>query len=185
MRRCDNEEELIAAYDYALSFSRTKNVIVEECINGIELAPAFFVVDGKIEFTSNDLILYGNRKNGNNMCVTICPNNLTEKFLDRYYDKIQALVDRLGTKFGNFYFEVMYVNDKFYFLELIHIVDGVGIWSLTEKMNGFNVIKRMVNYSLGLKEPEKTAPTKDANIGGIYFYWANAGKIAKIVGRKK
>lgn len=185
MRRCDNEEELIEAYDYALSFSKTKNVIVEEYVNGIELAPAFYVNDGKVEFTSNDLILYGNRKNGNNMCITIYPNNITEIFLNRYYDKVQALADRLGTKFGNFYFEIMYANDKFYFLELIHRVDGVGIWSLTEKMQGFNVIKKMVNYALGLGEPEKTKPMKDANVGGIYFYWANPGKIAKIIGRKE
>ena len=185
MRRCDNEEQLLEAYDYALSFSMTKNVIVEEFIDGVESAPAFFVIDGKAVFTWHDLIVYGNRKYGNNMCVSICPNNLTELFLEQCANKVQALVDRLDAKYGNFYFEVIYSNNKFYFLELIHRVDGVGIWSLTEKMYGFNAIKRMTNYALGLGEPERTEPIKDANFGGMYFYWANPGKIKRIVGKEK
>lgn len=182
---CQNEEEMIKAYDYALEFSENKQIIVEEYIKGLELAPAFFIVDGKVEFTSCDVILYGDRDNGNNMCVTIFPTKLQDLFLEQCKDKVQLLCDRLGSKFGNFYFEVLYANDKFYFIELIHRVDGVGIWSLTQKMQGFNVIKRMVNYSLGYKEPEREKPMGNANVGGIYFYWANPGIISKIVGREE
>lgn len=183
LTRCDNEEQLIEGYDFALKYSASGKVVVEEYVNGLEIAPAHFIVDGKVQFTSFDTILYGNRENGNNMLVTIYPSKLQEEYLRQCADKVQALCDRLGSRFGNFYFEVLYANGKFYFLELIHRVDGVGIWSLTQKMQGFNVIKRMVNYALGYPEPPMEEPEKDANVGGVYFYWAKPGKIGRITGR--
>lgn len=185
LTRCDNEEELIKAWDFALQYSASSEVVVEEYVQGLEIAPAHFIVNGKVQFTSFDTILYGNRENGNNMLVTIFPSKLQEEYLRQCKDKVQALCDRLGSPFGNFYFEVIYANNKFYFLELIHRVDGVGIWSLTQRMQGFNVIKRMVNYALGYPEPPLEEPEKDANVGGVYFYWAKPGKIGKITGREE
>ncbi len=184
LTRCDSEAEFLDAYDFAQSKSASGRVIVEEYIEGLEIAPAHFIVDGKTHFTSFDTILYGNHDNGNNMLVTVFPSKLQELYLELCEEKVQALCDRLGSKFGNFYFEVMYSNGKFYFLELIHRVDGVGIWSLTQKMQGFNVIKRMVNYAIGYPEPELEEPVKGANVGGIYFYWAKPGKIGRIVGQE-
>ena len=182
---CHSEEELIRAYEYALQFSKEKRVIVEDYIVGMEFAPEHYVLDGKIHFTSMCDIAYGTRKNGNNMCFTLEPSLIQQQYLQSCLDKVQALCTRMGCKHGNLYFEAIYSNGKFYFLELIHRLSGVGIWEVTQKMQGFCAVRRMVCYALGLPDPPAEKPPVPYGCGGIFFYWANPGTVAKIVGSEE
>ena len=66
-------------------------------------------------------------------------------------------------------------------------LNAVPTWITEEKLFGLNIVRYMVECSLGHKIEQQFVfhNTENANFGGIYFVWSSPGKIAAIEGVSK
>ena len=55
---CENEQELLDGFEMALSKSDSQNVIIEDYIEGVEIAPFYFFVNGKAMLSELDDLVY-------------------------------------------------------------------------------------------------------------------------------
>ena len=110
------------------------------------------------------------------------PSKYQDLFLNSYYDKIIGLCKRIDVKYGNICIQMMYVNNKFYILELLHRLDGVGTYKISEELYHFNALEHCVDYALGIKNSFIRSKNSKYKVGGILHYWANPGIVEKIIG---
>lgn len=114
-------EEFHAAFAEALSYSISKQVIVEEFIQkmGYQIDGDGFIVDGKIAFFGvmdqhNDL-----ECNPHTPIGLSCPSIQKQEFQEKARNQIQKIFDLLDMKMGAFNFEYIIGEDKeIYILEI-------------------------------------------------------------------
>lgn len=185
-----NYRELLTAYDKAKNYSQTNKILVEDYIDGDEFEPIYYIVNG----TPHLIGLYNMYKteiNGrqNHIFVTNSPY-LKEFYLNNIDKKIRKLLKQLNCKDGMVFVQMIYKDKKCYLLEFGYRIDGVGWWEVMEKSLGFNAVKMAINYALKTDYYYKFNDydrmlDKYKNVYGIYFYWANPGKVSTIVGLDK
>jgi biotin carboxylase len=129
---------LKSQFEYALSFSRVKRVIIEEYVEkfGYQVAGDGFSVDGKLVFRcfANDHF----NCNGLNPFVPISasfPYNMPKSIHDKIHDEIQRLLDLLGMKTGAYNFDIRVDAD-----EDVYLME-VG------PRNGGNFIPQVIRYA--------------------------------------
>lgn len=151
VKKVDNYDELVSAFEIAKNYSRTGTAIVEEFIDGPELSVDIYVENGKI----NILCIRSLDKIPNSEKFIICrgnyPAKISEKTRNRVQEVAQKMADAFGLKDTPMLIQ-MKVND-----EQIHILEfctrtGGGIkYRLMPKVSGFDVVKAVLDLTLGEK----------------------------------
>lgn len=145
--------ELEKAFQYALTFSREKKVVVEEKIikQGYQVAGDGFVVDGKLVFRSWADEHFDKLCNGLVPIGQTFPTSHKLDLLDEAHKETQRLLDLLNIKTGALNFDFMFSQDgKFYFLELGPRNGGCLIPEVIRYATGVDLIKATVDAALGL-----------------------------------
>ncbi|MBU1669085.1 ATP-grasp domain-containing protein [bacterium] len=147
------EEELEAAFNYALEFSRAKRVVVEEFFerDGYQVAGDGFVVDGKLVFRCWANEHFDKNCNPFVPIGESFPSIMTEYTLQQAQKETQRLLDLLGMKHGALNFDFHY-NKKgdFSFLELGPRNGGNLIPEVIKYATGVDLVKYTVDSALGL-----------------------------------
>lgn len=154
-------EQLPAAFNNALSFSRIKKIIVEEYVErkGYQVAGDGFVLDGRLVFrcfaqehfnvTGNPFVPVGES----------FPLQLPEALQDKIHLEIERLISLLHMKMGALNFDIVISpQDEIYLME-------VG------PRGGGNFITEVINYSTGIelaKYVVEAALGLDCNALGMY-----------------
>jgi biotin carboxylase len=133
-------EEFDKAFDEAMSYSLSKNVIIEKFIakKGYQIDGDGFIKDGKIVFFGvmdqhNNVI-----RNPHAPIGLSTPSVQDAAFQTKAYNLIQAIFSKLGMKFGAFNFEYIIGEDgEVYILEI-------------GPRNGGNFIADTIKYALGV-----------------------------------
>lgn len=181
---CRTEEELLVAYDKAMSFSASHDVIVEDYIVGQEISIDITFVNEKpvIHCMANHYHILLNERPNFSMFLM---SPLWEDFEARYMDKVEALFKRMECKTGSLNIQAVYKDGRYYMFELGYRLDGVASWHDIKNRTGYSPLELHVDIQLG-RSVEHWYPmigTKNTPlIGAIYLIHAHPGKIAKITG---
>lgn len=139
--KIENKSELKAAVDEALSYSRSKRIVVEEFIQkkGYQISGDGFSVDGKLVFTSYGNELYSGKGTREYVALgEFWPSLISDELKKKVDDELQKLIKALGMKTCAYNIEVILdKNDDVYILEL-------------GPRNGGSYIPQLIKYATGV-----------------------------------
>ncbi|WP_040978349.1 ATP-grasp domain-containing protein [Oceanobacillus jeddahense] len=148
-----DSENLSIQMEHALSFSRTKKVIIEEYVemDGYQVAGDGFSIDGELVFRcfAND---HFNQK-GLNSFVPISasfPYEKSERIHQKIHDEIQRLFDLLDMKTGAYNFDIRVdKNENVYLMEVGPRSGGNYIPQVIKYATGIDMLDLAIQASMG------------------------------------
>ncbi|MCF2559931.1 ATP-grasp domain-containing protein [Prevotella brevis] len=185
---CYNKNELVEAYKYARSVSKSDKIIVEKMLKGKEWYSNYAIVDGEIRLlTLNGMYAEpGHLKNLYSLTTTVSDN--VERFCKEINPKIEEVLRKVGCKQGLAWVQVMLdEDDHFYIIEMGYRLPGDMTFIPYVEMFNLDVTKWLVDYSLGIKKPISEMPNNQTSAykqcGCCYSLWTHKeGVIAEING---
>lgn len=159
VRKVDDEEQLKVYFEEALSISRAGGVIVEEFVSGDEISVDLYVEDGvaKLLCVSNS-----EKINTDNRFIIFrgkYPAVSSQKILDKIQVVAQQIVDAFGLKNCPMLIQLINDGENVSVLEFCARTGGNMKYLLIKNVCGFDVIKSVIDLTLGekptveLKEP--------------------------------
>ena len=175
-----NKEELRAAFDEAMHYSRAKRIVIEEFIKkkGYQVSGDGFSVDGKLVFTSYGNELYSGKGTREYVALgEFWPSLLSAELKEKVDNELQKLITALGMKTSAYNIEVILdENDDVYILELGPRNGGSYIPQLIEYATGVDLVEYTIRAALG----QSCADLKMQPTNGCYsnymIYSTVAGK---------
>ncbi len=176
--KCEGPDELEKCYEYALSFSRSKNVIVEKFMT-CDSVVCSYQFEGENAYLSAfcDRFVYKCEENG---AARTAASKYPSPYLDRFIAEEDANMKRLFKEngFRDGMVGVMgYVDDDgFYWCEMTYRPSGGHHYTLIDDQSGINGLELLIEYAVTGEtksyDPEKEDPHfKDCcgmvHIGGI------------------
>lgn len=151
VKKVENYNELVSAFDIAKNFSRTGNAIVEEFIDGPELSVDIYVESGKV----NILCIRSLDKIPNSEKFIICrgnyPAKISEKSRNRVKEVAQKIADAFGLKDTPMLIQMKINDEQIHILEFCARTGGGIKYRLMPKVSGFDVVKAVLDLTLGKK----------------------------------
>lgn len=139
--KIENKSQLKAAVEEALSYSRSKRIIVEEFIQkkGYQISGDGFSVDGKLVFTSYGNELYSGKGTREYVALgEFWPSLISDELKAKVDNELEKLIQALGMRTCAYNIEVILdENDDVYVLEL-------------GPRNGGSYIPQLINYATGV-----------------------------------
>jgi biotin carboxylase len=188
MSYCSNQEELIKAYKYARGVSENSTIIVERELHGPEFAVNYILANGEINllFFSSEHNQPGELDNLYSLIVTTSSH--LKQYIEEVNDKVIEVLKQAECRDGVAWVECILDDDgKFYLLEMGYRFGGEVVNVPYEKVCGFNSIRWMIEYALGIKHTKEDLPPKLTNAvkacAATYLLFAtHDGVINKIEG---
>lgn len=181
VKRVSSYEELEAAFKEAVDISRTSTAVVEEFVEGREITVDAYIEDGK----ANVLCISELYKiPGNNKFViyrSLCPAPVSDKVKELVFGTVQKIANAFNLKDTPLLMQaITNGKDKLSVVEFCARTGGVLKFRQIQTMTGFDVIKAVVDLTLGLKpHVEKTAPPRQLL---HEFLYCNPGVLERIEG---
>ena len=151
--KVDSVQDLQAAVDEALSYSRGKRIVIEEFIEkkGYQVSGDGFSVDGKLVFTSYGNELYSGKGTRNYVALgEFWPSLLTAEQKRRVDAELQRLIAALGMRTCAYNIEVILdKDDKVYILELGPRNGGSYIPQLIQYATGVDLVTLTLQAAMG------------------------------------
>ena len=157
------------AFDYALTFSREKKVVVEAQIvrSGYQVAGDGFVLDGELVFRSWADEHFDKLCNGLVPIGQTFPTSHPPELLEIAHRESQRLLSLLGMRTGALNFDFVFSDQgEFYFLELGPRNGGCLIPEVIKYGTGIDMIKATVDASLGF-------PSTDLSMKPVDGFWSS------------
>lgn len=185
---CKNKEELIQAYNKAISFSESKEVLVEQYIDGKEVTVFWIFQDGDIYLTG-----MGNRhvkhKQGDLIPLPVAytfPSIHLKKYQKEIEPRVKDMLQSLGVKNGMMFMQCLVDNDECIVYDIGYRLTGSLEYKLLEAVCGYNPLEMMIRFALTGKMAdyslkEKVTPYWDKYACNVTFL-ANPGIIGEIKG---
>ena len=165
------ESDLASAFDEAVQISRTKTAIVEEFVDGEEITVDVYVEDG----VANVLTMSNSDKvRGNDKFVihrTINPAMITEEIERKIKEVVQKIVDGFGLKNTPMLVQLISDGKRISVLEFCARTGGGIKFRLIKKISGFDVIKAVLDLTMGMKPhyDESSRPPKQYLINEFIY----------------
>ena len=188
---CYNKEEVIAAYKYAKSLTKSNKVIVEQMIDGAEVVGLYAMSGGEISLL--EAFVAKNPENSPFYCysIGITAPKVLKKFYKDVNPEIEKLLKRARCKEGYAFVQTIFGKDeKFYLIEMGHRINGDLTGFPLKELIGFDVAGWMVDYALGEKnilfKREFDKVCDQVRCACSYMIWTNKdGKIMRVEGLKE
>ena len=146
-----NYDELLSAFENAKNLSRTGTAIVEEFVEGLELSVDIYVENGKV----NILCIRSLDKIPNSEKFIICRGNYPAKISlatkGRVQDVAQKIVDAFGLVDTPMLIQMKINDEQIHILEFCARTGGGIKYRLLPKVCGFDVVKAVLDLTLGEK----------------------------------
>ena len=149
---CYSKNELNKQFEEAVSFSTTKNAIIEEYITGREFLLNYIAVDGEFRLLSMfDRYMCDDRSSARNYAnVSMAPSKAVKKYLCNMNDKVISMFKDLGFMDGLIFLQGHTEGDKITFYEMGCRLGG-SFYNLEQKCIGCNPVDMIIRYALSGK----------------------------------
>ncbi len=170
VKKVTNHQELEAAFADAVRFSRTNTAIVEEFVVGEELSVDVYVENGKAHIlcvSNSDKIAADDKFvifRGKYPAVNEGP------VMDEIRMTAQNIADAFGLKDSPMLIQLMCDGEHVYVLEFSARTGGGVKYDLIRRVSGFDVIKAVVDLTLGLKPHVETDQAQCRYIANEFIY---------------
>lgn len=179
---CRDEEELEAGVKKALSFSETDHVLVEDYIEGNELAIEYCFINGKAVPIEICEMVYIPVNGKNNFVFALINGPRQKEYLKKISSKIEGLFDSMDCHEGIAFVQAIRREETFYFLELGYRIPASGNWGMTYKLSGIHPVEFVLDHALNRSHGTYLGLNPDDKVAGSYMIWARPGKIKRIQG---
>ena len=173
VKKVQNRQELEEAFADAVRFSRTDTALVEDFIEGPELTVDVYVEDGKAHVLS----LSNNDKIGEEdkfvIFRTRYPAVSSDVLMDQVRKTAQQIADAFGIKNAPMLIQMITDGKRVYVLEFSARTGGGVKYLLIKRVSGFDVIKAVVDLTLGLKPHVEPGKPENQYIANEFIYCKN------------
>ncbi|MBE6781149.1 MAG: ATP-grasp domain-containing protein [Ruminococcaceae bacterium] len=174
-------EELVSAFNKATSISRAKAAIVEEFVIGNEISVDVYVEEGKAKVLClTDLYKIGE---GGKFIInrSKIPATATADVAQKISEAAQKIADAFGLKNTPMLMQVLVNGQDISVVEFCARTGGGVKFLMIEKFTGFDVVKAVVDLTLGEKPRVKPfTPPKTITVNE--FVYCNSGELANLCG---
>ena len=147
---CNNYDEAKKAIKYALKFSKSGILIIEEYIEGTEFAAIYTISNGEISLSCfNEKYLENSQVRKTGLCdLALVPAKKLNQYLKTTNDSVKAFLRGIGAKNGVAFFQGIGTDDCFYIFEMGYRLNGGNDYFLIEQSNGISYMKMLISHSL-------------------------------------
>ena len=181
MSYCNSVEDIIPAIEYAHTFSKNKNIVIERMLKGVEYTAYYALQDGEAKLVSlySDLAQIGTPNNCYSVNSTACDK------LDVYLKEVDPFfknaIKEGDLKHGVCWIELILDEDgHFYVIEMGYRMTGDMMAIPLRDVYGFDSYKWLVEIALGVKHNLDDVPSqinqKKSKCGCAYILWSNNTK---------
>ena len=165
-----NEYELGIAFEEAKSISRSKNVIVEEFFEGEEISVDLFVEDGRAHvllISNSDKV-----KDADHFAIFRgrCPVHASDELKAEIARVSQKVADAFGIKNAPMLVQMLTDGEKVIVLEFCARTGGAMKWLLIQHASGVDVIKCVIDMTMGIKPDIKVREPETKYIVNDFIY---------------
>ena len=181
VRKVNTLEETIEAFEVAKEISRTHTAIVEEFVTGDELTVDVYIEQGqahvlcisKLDKIGEDGKFIIHRSQN--------PADITADIENQIKDSAQKIAEAFGLKNTPMLIQLITNKEKISIVEFCARTGGGIKFDMIKKVSGFDVVKAVVDLTLGLKpHVEKTSAEPKFIIN--QFLYCNAGVLDHLEG---
>lgn len=181
VKRVENAEELREAFAEAVRLSRTDNAIVEEYITGPELSVDVYVENGTAHVLSISQLDKIPEKDKFVIFRSKAPASLSDELREHIRLTAQQIADAFGLHDSPMLIQLIAADDRAYVLEFSARTGGGEKYIMIEKVSGFDVVKAVVDLTLGLK-PHVPAERPRAQLFATEFIYCKPGVFDRLEG---
>ena len=150
--RVDRKDDLKAAYEYALTFSRAKRIIIEEFVErvGPQIGGDGFYGEDHLDFVCFGDQVVDKSLNGIVPCGMTFPAVISDDLKHRMHHDLEKAIRLSGLKNLSFNLEIMIdKNDNIYLMEIGPRNGGNCIPEVIEQYTGVNMVALAVEAAMG------------------------------------
>ena len=187
---CRSPEDFCRKFEYALTFSRKKQITVEDFLEGTEFILDYLLIDGEAYLLSM-ADRYSSAGRGpavNSPNLMLLPSKNLEQYVRQVDPKVGAMAKALGLQNGVLFFQGYANGDRITFYEMGCRLGGTWPY-VDEHFTGYNPIDMLVSHALTgrMLPPEVDRSRISPFFSGrsaIIYYLANRpeGEIRTITG---
>lgn len=147
--KCSNQEELILQFAKASDRSKTKQVIIEEYITGVEFLLDYVGVDGEWRLLSVfDRYMCDDRDSARNYAnLSIAPSKVIDKYLAEINDKVVNMFKSMGFKDGLIFLQGHFDGKNITFYEMGCRLGG-SFFKLEKECINLDPVEMTIRYAL-------------------------------------
>ena len=142
-----DQRELKKAYESALLFSPSKNVIIEDFLTGKEITLYYTVQDGYVSLST-----ISERFHLKNYTQVPAATLFLPEYMNLYtkdmHDSVCKFAHSLGMQNGSFILQAYYTKDGFKCMEIIHRLSGIRQYVVITHENEIDIVKMHINHAL-------------------------------------
>lgn len=187
--KCEAERDLESAYQYALSYSELRLVIVEKYLDCDNIAISYFASNGDIRLsTTDDRMMYIAPESGSSIsCYSEYPSSYTDRYIKEVNDSVIKMLKSNGFHDGMISLQAFVDGQSFYFCEMCYRLSGGQHFLLTESQNHIDQLGLLIEYAVtGSNEedwnPDLETPYFQENCAMLRVLGTPGKKIARLDG---
>ena len=170
VKKALNEEELKIAFEEAKNISRSKNAIVEEFFEGEEISVDLFIEDGKAHvllISNSDKV-----KDADHFAIFRgrCPVHASDELKAEVARVSQKVADAFGIKNAPMLVQMLTDGKRVTVLEFCARTGGAMKWLLIQHASGVDVIKGVIDLTMGIKPDIKVREPETKYIVNDFIY---------------
>ena len=183
---CHSREELEAAYQKALTFSKSKEVIIEEFLEGREITLYYTVQNGKVTFSTISERFHQPGFTQLPAATLFFPEYVS-LYDDKMHESVCRFAEMLGMQNGSFILQAYYTDEGFKCMEIINRLSGIRQYVIVSHENQIDIVKMHIRHALtGEFAGWDASICENPNFTRPYAYLSfllnGPGKIGKVSG---
>lgn len=184
---CSDAQELRLAYEYALDYSPSKNIIVEEYMTGTEVCATYTIKNGEVSLSvfRDKLLSLDHEDIQSQADVLINPSANLRRYVETTDVALKRMLKGMGATDGSVFFQGIANDEKIALFECGYRPNSASDYRHISKINEINYMEMMLahavtgemqGYDLSMDNPFFSKFSITLNI------WAHPGVIGKMEG---
>lgn len=185
----DTPEEMPSAVEYALRFSKRKEVVIEKFLQCPEFCAKYVACDGEIFFTSMSDVWDSVLEDGTRvyMGTSTYPSRFYSEYVKTTNDKVIAMLKAIGIRNGAMSLTGFYDQGSFRFFDPSLRMGGAQDWRVVEAACDINIANLLTNFAMtgSMGDPQKIRCVDRAFAGkcsALLYYDLCLGEIGTFEG---
>ena len=147
---CFNKEELKEGYKNAIAHSKSGDAIVEQYVPYDEINLTYIAQDGDIQLAAiHDRYFNTEQKSATKAPdLYIYPSRYTDLILEKYNQKIIAMLQGIGIQNGSLFIQAVVHGDQLYCYEAGMRLNGCKTYQILEYENDYNTFEHLMELAL-------------------------------------
>ena len=179
---CGKAEDFGQCLDYAMSFSKKKQVVIEKYMELDSVSASYNIQDGVISLsTFNDRYVHKSPDGSAVTCLSLYPSKYIDDYMEKMNDKVCAMYRNLGVKNGLLSLQFFTDGEEFYVMEMGHRLTGGQHYMISKAENGISSLDQLIHFAVTGKMADFSIAEKDnARFRNVYCHLYILGKEARI-----